>query len=189
MQAGVNEEALMEAYVAGDPAAFQRLFRALAPSLHAFFARTVGDGSAAEDLLQTTFLKLHGARGSWRRGEPLRPWVFTIAARVRVDWLRRNGRRGQEEELDGDALADPEAPGDPGEAVLGKQRAERVRAALDRLPEPQRVVVHLHRFEGLGFAEIGAILGITEGAAKLRAFRAYAQLRTLLSDLVAEEPT
>ncbi len=179
----------MEAYVAGDPGAFQRLFRVLAPSLHAFFARTVGNGSAAEDLLQTTFLKLHGARASWRRGEPLRPWVFTIAARVRVDWLRRNGRRGDEEELDGDALAAPDGAGDPAEAMLGKQRAERVRAALDRLAEPQRVVVHLHRFEGLGFAEIGKILGITEGAAKLRAFRAYAQLRTLLSDLVAEEPS
>jgi len=95
----------MAAYVAGDPGAFQRLFRVLAPSLHAFFARTVADGSAAEDLLQTTFLKLHGARGSWRPGEPLRPWVFTIAARVRVDWLRRNGRRGAEEELDGETLA------------------------------------------------------------------------------------
>jgi RNA polymerase sigma-70 factor (ECF subfamily) len=73
--------------------------------------------------------------------------------------------------------------------VLGKQRAERVRLALDRLPGPQRVVVHLHRFEGLGFAEIGKVLGITEGAAKLRAFRAYEQLRTLLSDLVAEDPS
>jgi DNA-directed RNA polymerase specialized sigma24 family protein len=51
------------------------------------------------------------------------------------------------------------------------------------------VVVHLHRYEGLGFAEIGKVLGITEGAAKLRAFRAYEQLRTLLSDLVAEEPS
>jgi RNA polymerase sigma-70 factor (ECF subfamily) len=184
----VSEEALMQAYVAGDPGAFQRLFRALAPSLHAFFARTVGNGPAAEDLLQTTFLKLHGARAAWRRGEPLRPWVFTIAARVRVDWLRRNGRRADEEELDGDAVAAPEDSPDPGEAVLGKERAERVRAALDRLAEPQRVVVHLHRFEGLGFAEIGRVLGITEGAAKLRAFRAYAQLRALLADLVAEEP-
>jgi RNA polymerase sigma factor (sigma-70 family) len=179
----------MEAYVAGDAGAFQRLFRLLAPPLHAFFARTVGDGPAAEDLLQTTFLKLHGARDSWRPGERLRPWVFTIAARVRVDWLRRNGRHREEEELDGDVLADPEARGDPGEAVLGKQRAERVRLALERLPGPQRVVVHLHRFEGLGFAEIGKVLGITEGAAKLRAFRAYEQLRTLLSDLVAEDPS
>ncbi len=177
----------MKAYVAGDPDAFRRLSRLLAPSLHAFFARTVADASAAEDLLQTTFLKLHGARGTWRPGEPLRPWVFTIASRVRVDWLRRNGRRGAEEELDGEEVADPDEAADPGEAVLGKQRAERVREALDRLAEPQRVVIHLHRFEELGFAEIGRILGITEGAAKLRAFRAYAQLRSLLADLVDEE--
>lgn len=179
----------MEAYVAGDPAAFQRLFRLLAPSVLAFFRRTVGDGSAAEDLVQTTFLKLHGARGSWRSGERLRPWLFTIAARVRVDWLRRNGRRGDEEELDAEVLEDPNPAGQPGALALEKERAALVRRALERLPEPQRAVVHLHRFEGLGFAEIGKALGITEGAAKLRAFRAYAQLRTLLADLVSEEPS
>jgi RNA polymerase sigma factor (sigma-70 family) len=183
----VTEESLMEAYVAGDPGAFQRLFRLLAPSLHGFFARTVGDGAAADDLLQTTFLKLHGARASWRRGERLRPWVFTIAARVRADWLRGQGRRGEEEEPDADTLSDPDAPGDPGAAVLGKERAERVKAAMDQLPEPQRVVLHLHRFEELGFAEIGQVLRISEGAAKLRAFRAYARLRALLGDLVAED--
>lgn len=187
MRGEESEEALMEAYVAGDAGAFQRLFRMLAPSLHGFFARTAGDGAAADDLLQTTFLKLHGARASWRRGERLRPWVFTIAARVRVDWLRSHGRRAEEEELDGETLTDPDAPGDPGQAVETRQRAERVRAAMDRLPEPQRVVLHLHRFEGMGFAEIGKVLGITEGAAKLRAFRAYAQLRELLADLVSEE--
>jgi RNA polymerase sigma-70 factor (ECF subfamily) len=115
--------------------------------------------------------------------------VFTIAARVRVDWLRRNGRRSEEEELDGDVLEDPSPTGQPMALALENERAERVRRALDRLPEPQRAVVHLHRFEGLGFAEIGAALGITEGAAKLRAFRAYAQLRALLSDLVSEEPS
>jgi RNA polymerase sigma-70 factor (ECF subfamily) len=187
MHQEATEEALMEAYVAGDPAAFRRLFRLLAPSVLAFFKRTVGDGVAAEDLLQTTFLKLHGARGSWRHGERLRPWLFTIAARARVDWLRRSGKRGNEEELDGDSLEDPAPAGQPGVLAMEKERAERVRRALDRLPEPQREVVHLHRFEGLGFAEIGKALGITEGAAKLRAFRAYAQLRTLLADLVSEE--
>jgi DNA-directed RNA polymerase specialized sigma24 family protein len=49
-------------------------------------------------------------------------------------------------------------------------------------------VVYLHRFEELGFAEIGRVLGVSEGAAKLRAFRAYGQLRALLADLV-EEPS
>jgi RNA polymerase sigma-70 factor (ECF subfamily) len=181
----VDEEALMEAYVAGDADAFERLFRTLAPSIHAFFVRSVGRGTVAEDLLQTTFLKLHAARATWRRGERLRPWVFTIAARVRLDWLRRQGRT--EEEIEDDVLADPERRDDPGDAVLAQERAERVRSALDSLPEPQRVVIHLHRFEGLCFAEIGTVLGISEGAAKLRAFRAYGQLRALLSDLVTEE--
>jgi len=175
----------MEAYVAGDARAFERLFRAVGPSLHAFFVRSVRQGAVADDLLQTTFLKLHAARATWRRGERLRPWLFTIAGRVRVDWLRRNGRA--EEAVDEEALAGPESRDDPGGAVLAQERAERVRLALERLPEPQRVVVHLHRFEELGFAEIGRALGISEGAAKLRAFRAYGELRRLLADLVAED--
>lgn len=183
---GVDEEQLMEAWVAGDAVAFERLFRLLAPSVHAFFARTVSHGAVAEDLLQTTFLKLHRARGSWRRGERLRPWVFTIAARVRADWLRRNWR--VETELDDDALPDPDAEGDPADAPSARERSERVRVALERLSGPQRVVVHLHRFEELSFAEIGAAMGISEGAAKLRAFRAYARLRKLLADLVTEDP-
>ncbi len=175
----------MEAYVAGDAGAFERLFRSLAPSIHAFFARSVGRVAVAEDLLQTTFLKIHAARGSWRRGQRLRPWVFTIAARVRVDWLRRQGRT--EREIDEDGVAEPEPRSDPAGAVLAQERAERVRAALESLSEPQRLVVHLHRFEGLSFGEIGKVLGISEGAAKLRAFRGYAQLRSLLADLVSEE--
>jgi RNA polymerase sigma-70 factor (ECF subfamily) len=184
MSREADEEALMEAYVAGDASAFERLFRSLAPSIHAFFVRSAGRGATAEDLLQTTFLKLHRARASWRQGEPLRPWAFTIAGRVRADWLRRQGRHeaGLEEEAIG-----PGAPQDPGDAVAARERGERVRAALDALPEPQRVVVHLHRIEGLGFAEIGRALGISEGAAKLRAFRAYERLRAALADLVAED--
>ncbi len=176
----------MEAYVGGDPGAFRRLFESLAPSLRAFFLRSVGDATAAEDLMQNTFLKLHGARVRWRRGERLRPWVFTIAARVRVDWMRRQGR-ATEEAADEETLSDPERPADPGAGLLTRERSERVRTALDSLSELQRVVVHLHRFEGLGFAEIGRVLGISEGAAKLRAFRAYEQLRKLLVDLVSED--
>ncbi len=137
----------MEAYVAGDAEAFQRLFRSLAPSVHAFFARTLGHGALAEDLLQTTVLKVHCARGSCRRGERLRPWVFTIAARVRTDWLRRSGR--EDEEVHDELLPDAEAQGDPATAVLTRERSERVRAALECLSGPQRVVVHLHRFEDL----------------------------------------
>jgi RNA polymerase sigma-70 factor (ECF subfamily) len=175
----------MEAYVKGDDAAFERLFGLLAPSLRAFFLRSVGNVADAEDLMQTTLLKVHGARDHWRRGERLRPWLFTIAARVRIDWLRRKGRVLEEQAGEEDP-PQPVALADEGDGFLARERAERVRAAVDSLGEPQRTIVHLHRFEGLTFAEIGRVLGLSEGAAKLRAFRAYEQLRQLLRDLVAE---
>jgi RNA polymerase sigma-70 factor (ECF subfamily) len=183
----VSEEELMAAYVAGDAEAFQRLFRALAPSVHAFFARTVRHGAVAEDLVQTTFLKLHRARGSWRGGGRVRPWVFTIAAHVRSDWLRRRGC--EEEEIDDEALSDSEPEEDPAVVALARERSRRVHAAIECLSGPQRVVVQLHRFEELSFGEIGEVLGISESAAKLRAFRAYGELRRLLADLVAEDPS
>ncbi len=178
----------MEAYVGGDAEAFERLFERLAPSLHAFFLRSAGSAAAADDLLQTTFLKVHRARDRWRRGERLRPWVFAIAARARVDWLRRQGRAA-EEPADEEALPASGSEADPGAGLLARERGDRVRAAIEELSEPQREVLHLHRFEGLGFAEIGRVLGISEGAVKLRAFRAYARLRALLADIVAEDPS
>ncbi|BDG10787.1 RNA polymerase sigma factor [Anaeromyxobacter paludicola] len=175
----------MEAYVEGDVEAFERLFRSLGPSIHAFFVRSMGRGTVAEDLLQTTFLKIHAARGRWRRGEAVRPWAFTIAARVRVDWLRRHGRA--EAELDEEVASARDPREDPADAAATQERSARVREALDALPEPQRVLVHLHRFEGMSFAQIGGVLGISEGAARVRAFRAYAALRKLLAYLVEEE--
>jgi RNA polymerase sigma-70 factor (ECF subfamily) len=61
-----------------------------------------------------------------------------------------------------------------------------VRTAIDRLPEAQRAVVYLHRYEGMTFDEIAAVLSTTPGAARTRASRAYDTLRKELRDLVAE---
>jgi RNA polymerase sigma-70 factor, ECF subfamily len=176
-----SEEQLMRAYAAGDERAFAKLFARVAPKVHGFFLQSFRDPSLADDLVQRTFLKLHAARARFRAGEPLRPWLFTIAARVRLDEYRRRYRlRESASEDDLDRLAEPPAPPDGDDAA---DRAAQVRAALARLPEPQRVVVHLHRYEEMAFPEIARVLGTSEGAVKQRAFRAYARLREELASL------
>jgi RNA polymerase sigma-70 factor (ECF subfamily) len=179
----------MSAYCAGDRSAFERLFTRLGPRVHGFFMRSFQDRAVADDLLQTTFLKLHRARADFRAGEPVRPWLFAIAARVRLDEYRR--RKHPVELLDEESLGHVPDAGGAGaggpsadDGVETTERAEQVRAALEALPESQRVIVHLHRFEGLTFAQIAAALGTTEGAVKLRAFRAYEKLRVTLRSLV-----
>jgi RNA polymerase sigma-70 factor, ECF subfamily len=180
-----SDEMLMNAYLHGDRAAFDQLYGRLGPRVHGFFLRAFGSRAVADDLLQTTFLKFHRARRQWHDDKKLRPWLFSIAARVRLDELRR--RYGLREDSGSEAVeaaAEAQVPPttiDPAEVADVK---ERVQAALARLPESQRVVVHLHRFEGLTFKEIGEILGTTEGAVKLRAFRAYGELRDLLGDFL-----
>jgi RNA polymerase sigma-70 factor (ECF subfamily) len=187
---GASDESLMVAYARGDAQAFRLLFARLAPRIHAFFRRSFGDATAADDLLQATFLKIHTSRDRYRSEFPLRVWVFTIAARARLDELRRRYRlpaEAGEEQLERVANASSIEWWPPMDASQGRELAGRVREAVDQLPETQRVVVHLNRFEGMTFAEIAQVLGSTEGAVKLRAFRAYETLRNLLRECHREE--
>lgn len=179
----------MLAYVAGDRRAFERLFEALAPRIHAFFLRSFRDRTVADELMQETFLKIHRGRASFTPPLPLRPWVFTIAAHVRHDELRRRYRLredcGEEELVKAEEKWAVEAAAEESSAVDARQDA--LAAAVARLPESQRVVLTLHRYEGLGFREIGAILGTSEVAARGRAFRAYEQLRKALAPMIPGE--
>src|SRR5438552_17726692 len=89
---GPTDEELMSAYVAGDARAFEKLFARLAPRVHAFFRRSFRDEGVADDLLQVTFMKVHRARAQYRADLKVGPRLFAVAARVRVDALRRRVR-------------------------------------------------------------------------------------------------
>ena len=183
---GPTDEELMSAYVAGDVRAFEKLFARLAPRVHGFFLRSFRDAGVADDLLQATFMKVHRARQQYRQDRKVGPWLFAVAARVRLDELRRRGRTPEstkknfffDEEGEEEEIAAP--PADPPDRDL----QDAVRAALDALPESQRTVIHLHRFEEMTFAEIAEALGTTAGAVKLRAFRGYEKLRQRLKGLL-----
>ena len=184
----MTEERLMQAYVAGDRRAFERLFALVAPPIHGFFMRSFHSRAVADDLLQTTFLKVHRARDQYAQDRPLRPWLFAIAARVRVDELRSKQRTvAHDAEV---ALQAEESSSSPSIVDADSERSNlalQVRAAIDELPEPQRVVLLLHRYQELSFAEIAEALGSTEGAVKVRASRAYAELRLRLRHVLDGE--
>ena len=181
----------MAAHVAGSREAFTQLFRQLGPRVHAFFLRSFRSPAIADDLTQKTFLKMHNAREQFREDSPVRPWLFAIAARVRIDEYRRLGRAPRHVNDGLEALEVQELTADE-ETVNPAERAEvaeRVHAALGALPETQRVVVQLHRFEGLTFREIAKILETSEGAVRVRAFRAFEKLRETLAPYVEQEET
>ena len=171
-----SDEELMDAYVDGDEAAFRLLFDRYAPLLFRLTRRHLDSAELAEEVVQQTFFRLHGARNDFRRGSKLRPWVMTIAMNlVREHWRRRKRRKMTTLEVDARPAPEPEFM--PMEA---RERANLLHDALQKLPASQREVVELHWFQERPYAEVAKIVGTSEGAVRVRAHRAYATLKQLL---------
>lgn len=165
----------MSAYARGDEQAFLALHQQVVGRLFGFFVRGGAPAALAHDLTQQTFLRVHLSRGRYQEGAPVLPWLFTIAYRVKVDEQRRRGRRPE-------ALLDAEEeqrlPAPAVEETPDLHVA--LHQALETLPDAQREVVVLHKFEGLSMAEVAEVVGSTESAVKVRAHRAYKALKAAL---------
>lgn len=179
MQHATDEE-LMERFVGGDASALDQIYLRHAPPVYGFAARLVQDRALAEDVLQHTFLSVLRSKDRYQRGQPVGPWLLTIAANAAKDLLRRRRTRGEvAAEAAAHVAADLPAPSDPG-------ARKQLTAALEALPLAQREAVLLHKVHGLSFEQIGQALGTTALAARLRAHRGYERLRAALAHL--EEP-
>jgi RNA polymerase sigma-70 factor (ECF subfamily) len=178
-------DAVMDRYAQGEDRAFDDLYRAGAPRVRGFLLRLCGDPALADDLTQETFVRVHRARGAFEPSSAALPWFFVIARNAFVDHKRREQtRRGVSAPLpsgDGgapEAEAPPDARGD--EVVAASETLALVKSTLDALTPIQREAFVLIRFEGLSIAEAAQVLGATEAAVKVRAFRAYEALREAL---------
>ena len=171
----------MSRYADGDDAAFSEVYRAVASRLRSFLVRLVRSDQLADDLFQETLLRMHRARGSFARGARLLPWCYAIARNVHVDHLRHRPSQRERPAEDEEVFEAVSGPDADGEAVAAAaQMARLVERTLARLPPNQREAFVLLRYEQLSVADAAAILGVTEGAVKLRAFHAYETLRAAL---------
>lgn len=185
-------DAAMSRYADGDDGAFVAVHRALVERLRTFLVRMCRSQALADDLTQETFLRMHRARGSFAPGARVVPWAYAIARNVYIDHTRqRSARREQpsaeDEELGASIAAGPEVDGE--QVTMASELAALVERTLAGLSPNQREAFVLIRYEGMSVEEAAAILGITEGAVKLRAFNAYEALRKALGDAAPKKAT
>jgi RNA polymerase sigma-70 factor (ECF subfamily) len=174
----------MLAFQRGDESAFDELYREWRVPLFRFAYRMLGRTGPAEEVAQETFVRLYQARERYRPTAAFRTYVLRIATHLCVNERRRASFRLE----DGAGPAEV-ATADAGPAGVAEhnQLAAAVERALAALPERQRAAVVLARYEGCSMAEIGEVLEVSEGAAKLLVHRAREQLRTALAAYLPEE--
>ena len=162
---------LMEGYQRGEQEAATTLIDKLSPQIFVFYLGEVRERARAEDLLQDFWLRIHSARRTYRPGEPVLPWIYAIARRVRIDEYRRN--RSRHYEVQSEKL--PETAADKSTADESLELGD----LLAALPEAQREVVLLLKVSGLSLEEAARATGTSVGAVKQKAHRAYENLRKL----------
>jgi RNA polymerase sigma-70 factor (ECF subfamily) len=163
----------MKRYQEADPDAPGALIAALSPALLRFFAVQAANRQQADDLLQETWLRIHRVRHTYRPGEPVLPWIYAIARRVRIDGYRRVRRRASRE------IAVPVLP-DSFQREEPRASEHDFQALVAALPRAQQEVITMLKVGGLSLEEVARATSSTVGAVKQKAHRAYERLRKLL---------
>jgi RNA polymerase sigma factor (sigma-70 family) len=149
----------------------KQLFLAHRGELHAYLTDRLRDRELANDLAQETFLRFAEQGGNGVIVED-RSYLYRTARNLAIDHIRRTHRHRTDVTAHAD-LADIAAdlPGAE-EVVAGRERLDRLRAAIEALPERTRQVFVLHRIEELTYAEVATRLGISESSVQKHLARA-----------------
>ena len=175
----------------GDVTAFELLVsKYRAPLIH-HVSRIVPDPGVAEELTQEALLRVHRNRKFYEPRAKFSAWLYRIATNLARNWLRDHQLEILQTRR---ALEVADKPyfefADPAmlieEWLLFQLRVAEVRRAVRDLPQRQREVLELHKFEGVGCQQIARNLGMSHQAVRSLLFRAYITLRAELAHMERE---
>lgn len=175
----LEEREAIEACLAGDASAFDALVVRHQKAIHRVCYRFTGNAEDAADLTQEVFVKAYRSLSKFRGTSAFSTWLYRIAVNACLSFkAARKNRPNEEWDEQHDVAAS--TPGVE-ESLDAQMNAASVRAALDTLPERQRLTVIMKVLEERTHAEVADILGSNVGTVKANLFFAIRNLRKQLA--------
>ncbi len=184
-----QDRLLVERARNGDTAAFDTLVLKFTPRLYATVYNMTANREDTADLLQDVFARAYRSLTRFRGDSGFHTWIHTIAVNMTLNFLKRSQRHRTQslDDMDSNIENDKDyleltASSDPVREAGLKELQEQLNAAMQQLPETQRAVVTMFDIQGMAHAEIGRIMGLSEGTVRSRLFYAHRQLQATLSE-------
>jgi RNA polymerase sigma-70 factor (ECF subfamily) len=186
------DSAAMRRLAGGDNSAFNEIYARYRSDVFSFLCRLTQNVHLADDILQTTFLRVLQSPGGYDDRWPLKTWLLGIARNAFIDWTRKTRREvdpaalmgGEPDSNAGDSAPahwNPPAPAEGGiDQLIGEEEQSRLEQAINRLPWPQREAILLVKVAGLPIREAAKVIAGTEGMVKMRLRRGLLRLMELL---------
>ena len=157
------------------------LFERYKKPLFGFFYGLNKDVALSEDLVQNVFLRILKYRYLFRGEGDFRTWMFHIARNVSHDHFRKTKWKGKDDlEQWQDRLTNNE---NRQTEFQQDEELQLLSMAMDRLAEDKREILLLSKYRDKKYREIGEIIGCTEGAVKVKVFRALQELKEVYQKL------
>jgi RNA polymerase sigma-70 factor (ECF subfamily) len=187
----LSDEDLMARVAVDDQRAFTELVRRFQGRVTNLISRVLNDRECADDLAQEVFVRVFVHRRNYRHGAKFSTWLFTIAANLAKNEIRRRVRRRNWFSLDAlqemlhDSAIQLADPTEGRETTLEREQLqEAVGRTIATVPEKYRVALVLRDIEGLAYEEIATVLGIPGGTVRSRINRARSMLKRKLQPLL-----
>ena len=172
----------------GDDTSFALLLERHRGPVVNFLYRMVQNQAVSEELAQEVFLRVYRSRETYEPTAKFTTWLFRIATHVALNSIRDRKKEKGHESLD-EAMPDglerqvPDRQPTVEQEMVREVKLREVRQAIEALPAKQRAAVLMHKYEGLDYAQIAAVLSCSESATKSLLFRAYEALRDRLAHM------
>jgi RNA polymerase sigma-70 factor (ECF subfamily) len=191
--------ALVQRAQAGDRDALSALVQSQQTYVYSIAMSLMHNPADAADMTQEAFVRLLRSLGTYRGETKFTTWLYRLVTNICLDGLRRRGRpvesldesastqAGDDAQTAGERLADHDRWTHPEEELELRESATEVRAAMNRLPAPQRLALTLHYFQEMRYEDIADTMGLPLNTVKSHIRRGKERLALLLSDL-EEQP-
>lgn len=173
----LTDNALMLKVKSGDLDKLGLLYERHKKRLFGFFYNMNHNPNLSEDLVQNVFVRMLKYRHTYSGEGSFLAWMFSTARNVRYDYHKKNGQKHTDLTLvqykieDGDTIE---------KQMSRKEDVATIQKAMMKLDDEKREVLVLSKFKEMKFSEIAAVLGCSEGAAKVKAHRALKDLKQIV---------
>lgn len=171
----ISDEQLMAMSVTGSPDDFNEIVRRYAPPLLRFVRAGVVNLQDAEDIVQETFLRAYTRREQFNPRHSLKCWLFTIAHRCRISFLRRQRTKAT------DAPTEHQTAPTPVAALIRQQEVGQLWGRARHLPRNQFTALWLRYREDMEVAQVARVMGLSRVHVRVLLHRARQALARDLS--------
>lgn len=176
----MSDEQLIQEILSGNTSAFKMLMEKYQLRVFRTVLGFVHSKEDAEDITQDIFMKAYQSLVFFKGESEFTTWLYRITANMSINFVNRNRKNRFLQSLE-DIFYKPSGEKTPLEQLEESERDQRIRKAIDSLPEKQRTAFVLSKYEELPQKTIASVMNISEGAVEQLLQRAKNNLQKKLS--------